>query len=183
MKAKKTIKVIFIILLAAVIILAGVAMLFKFFGKKHILDGPGMINTREGELTGLCYSCGGGMDGEYTMYRLTEQADRTVLFEYEYTPPLVHETTESKSCVLPEGTLDPFRLICRNTQCLINAAYGKEREEQLLDAPTTNITFYLGDTEVTIVTMHDSYDYPESCNGVFSDIVKQFKQLLETAEQ
>ena len=180
MKTKKIIRTILVVLLAAALVLAGVAMLFKFFGKKHILDGPGMINTREGELTGLCYSCTGGMDGEYIMYRLTEQADRTVLFEYEYTPPLVHETTVSESYILPEGSLDPFRIICRDTECLINAGYGKEKEEQLLDAPTTNITFYLGDAEVT---MHDNYDYPEKCRGVFGYVIIQLKQLRETAEQ
>ena len=180
MKITKILKIILIVLLVAVIVLVGVAMFFKLFAKKHILDGPGMINTREGELTGLCYSCGGGMDGEYTMYRLTEQADRTVLFEYEYTPPLVHETTVSESCVLPEGTLDPFRIICRDTRCLIDAAYGKEQKEQLLDAPSANITFYLGDD---IIQMHDNYDYPENCSGVFSNVVTQLKQLLETAQQ
>lgn len=180
MKTAKILKIIFVVLLAAVIILVGVAMFFKLFAKKHIIDGPGMINTREGELTGLYYCCGGGMDGEYTMYRLTEQDDRTVLLEYEYTPPLVHETTVSESCVMPEGTLDPFRLICRDTRCLIDAAYGKEQKEQLLDAPSANITFYLGDDKIQ---MHDNYDYPANCNGVFSNVVTQLKQLLDTAQQ
>ncbi|MBQ6897196.1 MAG: hypothetical protein IJN69_08330 [Oscillospiraceae bacterium] len=178
MKVTKIIKIILIVLLAAVIVLAGVSMFFKFFGKKHILDGPGMINTREGELTGLYYSCGGGMDGEYTMYRLTEQADRTVLLEYAYCPAPSDETVEI-SKTLPESTLDPFRLICRDTRCLIMADYGKPREVQMLDAAVTNISFYLGKEKVCI---YGTYDYPESCNSLFSDVLAQLEKLAETEE-
>ena len=178
MKLAKIIKTVLIILLAAVIVLAGVFMFFKLFGKKHILDGPGMVNTREGELTGLCYSCGGGINGEYTMYRLTEQPDRTVLLEYEYCLSAGEETVEI-SKMLPEGTLDPFRLICRGTECLILADCGKPFEEQLLDAAVTNISFYLGNQTITV---YGNYSYPESFNYLFSDVLTQLEQLIETAE-
>jgi len=174
-KATKTIKTIIILLLAVAVILAGVLMFFKIFGKKHILDGPGMINTREGELTGLCYSYGGGMDGGHTMYLLTGQADGTVLLEYEHCPAMGEETVEI-SKTLPEGTLDPFRLICRETQCLIMADCGKPWEEQLLDAAVENISFYLGDQ---MITVHGNYSYPESFNGLFSSVLTQLGQLTE----
>ncbi|MBE6888362.1 MAG: hypothetical protein E7484_08150, partial [Ruminococcaceae bacterium] len=85
MKSIKIVRIIFFVLLAAAVILVGIAMYFKIFSKKHILDGPGMINTREGELMGVSYSYGGGMEGS-SLYYSIKYGENTAFFEYEYCP-------------------------------------------------------------------------------------------------
>ncbi len=174
MKFSKITKILLIVLLVSAVILVGVFMFVKIFGKKHILDGPGMINTREGEITGLYFECGGGKDGEYTMFSLKEQADRTVLMKYEYRPPL-EDSKEKISKILPEGTLDPFRYICRETECLISA-WDSKPGDMILDGATTTIIFYLDSEEFVLST---DCVYPEISNSVFSDVRTQLEQLLE----
>ena len=178
MKVKKM-KIIFIILLVIVVAVGGIALYFKFNAKKHILDGPGMINTREGELTAVRYSCGGGMDGGSLYYSITVTDNQgTAFFEYSYCPGAGQDTvTASKEVSV--SCFDNIRTICRQTECLLRAENGKPSEFQLLDAPSTHITFIMHDEE--FITMHSSYEYSESCNGIFSMIETEMKKVL-TAE-
>jgi len=113
----KKMKTFFIVLAAAAAVLAVGIIYLRINAKIHILDGPGMVYTREGELTGL-YFTRSGKDGEYCMYRLTQQPDGAVLMEHEYrVSNEVATTVYSK--LLQEGCLDPFREICRRTECLL----------------------------------------------------------------
>ena len=83
MKAGKIMKILVIILVA--VIIGGIAsmMYIRKNRDKFILDGPGMINTRENEIVGVSYSYGGGMEGESLYYSLTVSENGTTsLFEY-----------------------------------------------------------------------------------------------------
>ena len=173
MKIAKIIKTVLIVLLAAVIVLAGVFMLFKLFGKKHILDGPGMINTREGELVKVRYSCGGGMEGGSLYYSISCQ-DVTAFFEYE-SQPYNGAETETAAREVPLTYFDDFRQICRNTECLLDAHKGKESEFQMLDAPVSVITFTLADG--TELSFRSDYEYPSNCDGLFSAVVTLFEEI------
>lgn len=176
MKVKNMIKIIFIILLAIVIAIGGIALFFKFKAKDHILDGPGMINTREGELVGVSYSYGGGMEGDSLYYSLTATEDYgTVLFEYSYCPGAGQDTVAATKEV-SVSYLDNIRTICRQTECLIQAENGKPSELQLLDAANAHITFIMSDKE--LITMHSSYDYNSSCDGLFGMVVSEMKEIL-----
>lgn len=173
MKSTKIVRIIFIVLLAAAVILVGGAMYFKLFAKKHILDGPGMINTREGELIGVSYSYGGGMEGS-SLYYSIRYNDATALFEYEYCPENGAQTeTASKEVSLTH--FDNFRQICRDTECLLNSHNGKPMEIQLLDAPVATITFTLESGEM--LTFRDDYDYPSNCNGLFAAVTTLFEEI------
>ena len=176
MKVKNMIKIIFIIILAIVIAIGGIALFFKFKAKDHILDGPGMINTREGELVGVRYSYGGGMEGDSLYYSLTATEDYgTVLFEYSYCSGAGQDTvTASKE--VSSAYFDSIRTICRQTECLLAANDGKPSELQLLDAPTTHITFTMAGGE--LITMHGDYEYYSSCDGLFGMVVSEMKEIL-----
>lgn len=177
MKVKNMIKIIFIILLAIAVAIGGIALFFKFKAKDHILDGPGMINTREGELVGVSYSYGGGMEGDSLYYSLTPtDVYGIVLFEYSYCPGVGQDTVTASKDVSAEY-FDNIRVICRQTGCLLQAENGKPSELQLLDAPTAHITFTLSDKES--ITMHSNYDYPSSCEGLFGMVVSEMKKILD----
>ena len=176
MKVKKMIKIIFIILLAIAVAIGGIALFFKFRAKDHILDGPGMINTREGELVGVSYSYGGGMAGDSLYYSLaTTDNYGTVLFEYSYCSGAGQDTVTATKEV-SVSYLDNIRTVCRQTECLIQAGNGKPSELQLLDAPTTHITFTMAGGE--LITMHGDYEYCSSCDGLFGMVVSEMKEIL-----
>ena len=176
MKSTKIVRIIFIVLLAAAVILVGVAMYFKLFAKKHILDGPGMLNTREGELIGVSYSYGGGMEGSSLYYNI-KYNDTTALFEYEYFPANGAQTeTANKEISLTH--FDDFRQICRDTECLLYAHDGKPMEIQILDAPVATITFTLEGGEM--LTFRGDYEYPSNCNGLFAAVTTLFKEIQNT---
>lgn len=178
MKVKKMIKIIFIILLAIAVAIGGIALFFKFKAKDHILDGPGMINTREGELVGVSYSYGGGMEGDSLYYSLAPtDTYGTVLFEYSYCPGAGQDTVTASKCV-SSSYFDNIRTICRQTECLIQAENGKPSELQLLDAATTHITFTMAGGE--LITMHSSYDYHSNCDGLFGMVEAEMKKILNT---
>ncbi|MBR6519001.1 MAG: hypothetical protein IKT63_04945, partial [Oscillospiraceae bacterium] len=132
-----------------------------------------MINTREGDLIGVSYSYGGGMAGDSLYYSLAPtDTYGTVLFEYSYCPGAGQDTvTASKE--VSSTYFDNIRIICRQTECLLAAKDGKPSELQLLDAPTTHITFTMTDGE--LITMHGDYEYYSSCDGLFGMVEAEMK--------
>jgi len=173
MKSIKIVRIIFFVLLAAAVILVGIAMYFKIFSKKHILDGPGMINTREGELMGVSYSYGGGMEGS-SLYYSIKYGENTAFFEYEYCPANGAQT-ETASKEISLTYFDDFRRICRDTKCLLDVHYGKPVEVQILDAPVAIITFTLENGEMP--TFRGDYEYPPNCNGLFAAVTTLFEEI------
>ena len=181
MKAGKIMKILVIVLIAAII--GGIAgiMHIRNNRSKYILDGPGMINTREGELIGVSYSYGGGMEGESLYYSLTVSEDGTAsLFEYSHCPYNGADTVTATKEVTAEY-FDNIRRICRQTECLLQAHNGKPSELQLLDAPTSHITFTMSDGD--LISMHSNYDYSSNCSGLFSMITAEMQSILDNEIQ
>lgn len=163
------------IALTIVAVAAAASVAFISTTRHSFVDGDGMINTRDGDITAVSYSSGGGMDGGYTYYHMAAQENGTVIFEYETMAYNGAEEIIGKTEIPSCEQFDQFREICRRTHCLLLADKGKPSEFQLLDAPVDTITFYLGNETVTFKS---NYDYSEKCNGLFSDVVTVFEQLL-----
>ncbi|MBR2504293.1 MAG: hypothetical protein IKB62_09250 [Oscillospiraceae bacterium] len=180
MNLSKIIRIFFILLFIAAVIIVGIMLYLKANRNRYILDGPGMINTREGEITGVTYSCSGGMEGRTEYYSIRQNDDDTAaIFEYEYCPENGAEaTTETKTVSLEY--FNDFRHICRETMCLINAHKGKESELILLDAPVSVISFTLENGEM--ITFRSDYEYPSDCDGLFSAVTDRFELILNKAE-
>lgn len=176
MKGRKIMKLFFVIAVSIVIIIGGILMFFKANKKMFILDGPGMINTREGEVIGVRFSCGGGMEGESLYYSLKDQGNgQTALFEYSYCPSVGADTVMATKEV-SLSYLDEIRSVCRTTECLLEAHHGKQSELILLDAPVTHVVFLLQDEEIAL---HDSYEYGTKCVGVFSMVENELNNILK----
>ena len=173
---------ILVIILVAVII-GGIAsmMYIRKNRDKFILDGPGMINTRENEIVGVSYSYGGGMEGESLYYSLTVSEDCTTsLFEYSHCPYNGADTITAAKEVSIEY-FNNIRTVCRQTECLLQAHNGKPSELQLLDAPVSHITFTIPNGE--FISLHSNYDYHSSCNGLFSMIEAEMQRVLDNEIQ
>ena len=181
MKAGKIMKILVIILVA--VIIGGIAsmMYIRKNRDKFILDGPGMINTRENEIVGVSYSYGGGMEGESLYYSLTVSEDCTTsLFEYSHCPYNGADTITAAKEVSIEY-FNNIRTVCRQTECLLQAHNGKPSELQLLDAPVSHITFTIPNGE--FISLHSNYDYHSSCNGLFSMIEAEMQRVLDNEIQ
>jgi len=170
-------KIIVFIVIAAILLGLGKMFYIRENRNDYIIDGPGMINTMEGDLTGVNYYSGGGMDGGYESYSLTLQPeDMTVLFEYEmqkYNGADVISGSKALEWTAFEAIWD----LCRETACLlIQKTDGKPSELQLLDAPVSTATCLIaGDKEIVF---RSDYDYPERYNGVISAVCTHMEQFL-----
>ena len=177
MKARKIMKIIVFIVIAAILLGLGRMLHIRENRNDYIIDGPGMINTMEGDLTGVKYYSGGGMDGGYESYSLTLQPeDMTVLFEYEVQKYNGSDIV-SGSKVLEWTAFEAIWDLCRNTSCLLlRDIDSKPSELQLLDAPTDRVIFLMtGEYEIVF---RSDYDYPERYNGVISTVYSHMNQFL-----
>lgn len=159
MKAGKIMKTIVFIVIAAILLGLGKIFYIKENRNDHITDGPGMINAMEGDLTGVKYYSGGGMEGGYESYSLTLQPeDMTVLFEYEMQEYNGSDIV-SGSKVLEWTAFEAIWDLCRETACLLlRETDGKPSELELLDAPVSTATFHMaGDKKIVF---RSDYDYP-----------------------
>lgn len=170
-------KIIVFIVIAAILLGLGIILYIIEHRNDYITDGPGMINTMEGDLTGVKYYSGGGMEGGYESYSLTLQPeDMTVLFEYEmlkYNGADIVSGSKVLECTAFEAIWD----LCRETACLlIQKTDGKPSELQPLDAPVSTATFLLRGGHA--IVFRSDYDYPEHCNGIISAVCTHMEQFL-----
>ena len=89
------------------------------------------------------------------------------------------------SCLINNRRVIPFKEsgigFVKQTECLLQAHNGKPSELQLLDAPVSHITFTIYDGE--FISLHGNYDYPSSCNGLFSMIEAEMQRVLDNEIQ
>ena len=177
MKAGKIMKIIIIVVIAAILLGLGKMFYIREHRNDYIIDGPGMINTMEGELTGVKYYSGGGMEGGYESYSLTLQPESMkVLFEYEMQKYNGAEIVSGKK-ILEWTAFEAIWDLCRETACLLlREIDGKPSELVLLDAPVSTVAFLMID-EYEIVFRSD-YEYPERYNGIISAVYTHMEQFL-----
>ncbi len=174
-KAKKMIKIILLMLIVAVVIIAMVLVYIRNNRETMIIDGPGMINTREGLIESVSYSYSGGMTNESTYYNLTRTEDGGSLLEYEFNLPSSPDLI-SGSVKLEYDAFTEIRRICRETECLLDVDKGKPYEFELLDGPTSSVTFILYGEG--IYSFSSTYEYPEKCNNIIGLICIELEKLL-----
>ena len=175
MKIGKIIKTAAILLV--VLLIAGVLFMFYIRKKResYIIDGPGMINTREGEIEAVSYSCYGGMEGNSISYKLTRLENGCSQFEYE-----IISVAGDESFV---GTVDldydafvPIRQVCRNSGLLLYYHMGTPMEEIPLDEPEKTVTFTLYGEEY--IDFYGNYVYPKKFSNVINDICHELEKFL-----
>lgn len=175
MNIGKILKIAAVVLIAAALI--GVVTIF-FLRKnrdKYILDGPGSINTMEGEVEAVSYYFGGGMEGESIYYKLTRLENGCSQFEYEFIAANGADPVAG-TIELEYDAFGPVRQYCRDTHCLLYADMGKESELELLDAPTGKVIFYMYDERT--IGFCSNYNYPEKFTGIIGDICLELKKFL-----
>ena len=151
-------------------VITAVAVYMKMNKNDHfILDGPGMVRDPHDYLTDCTYYNGGGMDGGSESIELRKQSDGTVIYNYWYCP-YIGAQEEHIENVYGGEVFDKISEICKKTGVL---SWGKlpKSELELLDAPTTSISFTVfGDSANGHYSVNSNDVLPESGEGLFTDI-------------
>ncbi len=176
MRLGKIIKIAVIILIVLIIAVVALMLFFRKNRENYIVDGPGMINTLEGEVEAVSYSSAGGMEGDSTWYKLTRLENGCSRFEYEI---ITHNGADPVAGVveLEYDAFETIRQYCRDTSCLLLCdTMGKPSELMLLDAPINKVIFTMED-EWDIVFRSD-YDYPEQFCNVIGYVCMELEKCL-----
>ena len=163
-----------VILVGAVAIAAAVGVWY-YKTKFYVPDKGGMERDLSDTVISCSYSTGGGMEGGSMSMRIFLNENNEVWFEY-YNQPFVGAEEESASYRIDNTAIEQIRQKCSEYGVL---GWGelKYSEEQLLDAPTTSVSFAYGDNEY--YSVNSSYDLPEKGYGFFSafyEILNQYNK-------
>lgn len=162
-----------VILVGAVAIAAAVGVWY-YKTKFYVPDKGGMERDLSDTVSSCSYSTGGGMDGGSMSMRIFLNENNEVWFEY-YNQPFVGAEEESASYRVDNIAIERIRQKCSEYGVL---GWGELElsELQLLDAPTTSVSFVYGDNEY--YSVRSDYDLPEQGYGFFSafhEILEQYK--------
>ena len=167
------IKTVIIILITAVALIAVSVGMWYYKTKFYVPDKGGMERDLSDTVVSCSYSTGGGMDGGSMSMRIYLNEKDEVWFEY-YNQPFVGAEEESASYQIDSTAIEQIRQKCSEYGVL---GWGELElsELQLLDAPTTSVSFVYGDNEYYSVS--SNYDLPEKGYGFFSafyEILNQY---------
>lgn len=162
------------ILIGAVAIAATVGFWY-YKTKFYVPDKGGMERDLSDTVISCSYSTGGGMEGGSMNMRIYLNEKSEVWFEY-YNQPFVGAEEESASYRVDNTAIEQIRQKCSEYGVL---GWGelKYSEEQLLDAPTTSVSFAYGNNEY--YSVNSNYDLPEKGYGFFSafyEILNQYNK-------
>ena len=163
-----------VILVGAVVIAAAVGVWY-YKTKFYVPDKGGMERDLSDTVISCSYSTGGGMEGGSMNMRIYLNEKSEVWFEY-YNQPFVGAEEESASYQIDNTAIEQIRQKCSEYGVL---GWGelKYSEEQLLDAPTTSVSFAYGNNEY--YSVNSNYDLPEKGYGFFSafyEILNQYNK-------
>lgn len=166
MSADNKIKILIIVAIVVAILGAFVAGGVYYLRHKGVLDGDGMIRDLWNDVVACTYSESGGMDGSITELSITTDENGTTTVSYYHLPEMgAQETVTSRS--VPDEAIFAIRRVCKE--------YGvfdwgdlPASEIQLLDAPTTRISFHLRTGE--IITISDDRQYKGDDIKIFGEI-------------
>lgn len=163
-----------VILVGAVAIAAAVGVWY-YKTKFYVPDKGGMERDLSDTVISCSYSTGGGMNGGSMSMRIFLDENNEVWFEY-YNQPFVGAEEESASYRINNTAIEKIRQKCSEYGVL---GWGELElsELQLLDAPTTSVSFTYGDNEY--YSVNSSYDLPEKGYGFFSafyEILNQYNK-------
>ncbi|MBQ8763186.1 MAG: hypothetical protein IJZ07_03710 [Clostridia bacterium] len=160
-----------VILVGAVAIAAAVGVWY-YKTKFYVPDKGGMERDLSDTVISCSYSTGGGMNGGSMSMRIFLNENNEVWFEY-YNQPFVGAEEESASYRIDNTAIEQIRQKCSEYGVL---GWGELElsELQLLDAPTTSVSFVYGDNEY--YSVRSDYDLPEQGYGFFSAFYKILEQ-------
>ena len=160
----KKMKVAIIVILVGAVAIAAAVGVWYYKTKFYIPDKGGMERDLSDTVVSCSYSTGGGMDGGSMNMRIYLNGKNEVWFEY-YNQPYVGADEESASFQIEDAAILKIRQKCSEYGVL---GWGelKYSEEQLLDAPTTSVSFTFGDNEY--YSVNSSRELPKNSDGFFS---------------
>ena len=160
----KKMKVAIIVILVGAVAIAAAVGVWYYKTKFYVPDKDGMVRDMADTVISCSYSTGGGMDGGSMNMRIYLNDKNEVWFEY-YNQPYVGADEESASFQIEDDAILKIRQKCSEYGVL---GWGelKYSEEQLLDAPTTSVSFTYGDNEY--YSVNSSRELPKNSDGFFS---------------
>ncbi len=160
----KKMKVAIIVILVGAVVVAAAVGVWYYKTKFSVPDRDGMVRDMADTVISCSYSTGGGMDGSSMSMRIYLNEKNEVWFEY-YNQPYVGADEESASFQIEDDAILKIRQKCSEYGVL---GWGelKYSEEQLLDAPTTSVSFTYGDNEY--YSVNSSRELPKNSDGFFS---------------
>ena len=170
-------KVAIIVILVGAVIVAVAVGAWYYKTKFYVPDKGGMERDLADTVTSCSYSTGGGMEGGSMSMRIYLNENNEVWFEY-YNLPYPGAEEESASYQIDYEAIEKIRLKCNEYGVL---QWGElkidEMQAQLLDAPTSSISFTYGDHEY--YSVNSSYKLPRKGEGFFSafyEILDQYNK-------
>ena len=165
-------KVAITVILVGVVVIAAAVGVWYYKTKFYVPDKGGMERDLSDTVISCSYSTGGGMNGGSMSMRIFLNENNDVWFEY-YNQPYIGAEEESASFQIDAEALEKIRRKCKEFGVL---KWGELRpsELQLLDAPTTSVSFTYGDNEH--YSVRSDYDLPEQGYGFFSAFYKILEQ-------
>ena len=152
-----------VILVGAVVIAAAVGVWY-YKTKFYVPDKGGMERDLSDTVISCSYSTGGGMNGGSMSMRIFLNENNEVWFEY-YNQPFVGAEEESASYQIDNTAIEQIRQKCSEYGVL---GWGELElsELQLLDAPTTSVSFTYGDNEY--YSVNSNRELPKNSAGFFT---------------
>ena len=155
-----------IAILIGAILITGIVGVWYYKTKFYVPDKDGMVRDMSDTITSCSYSTGGGMEGGSERLTISINEKGEVWFSY-YNLPCNGAEEEKISHPVPQEAIEEIRKACRERKVL---TWGElpYSEMQLLDAPTTTISFSYGDYEIYSVS--SDRDLPKKGQGFFTEI-------------
>ena len=185
----KKIGIIAAIIVAIILIVVGLALLFKKYVRDNILDGPGMVNetygfkkiknmnVEYGTLKSVRYSSSGDMNGNIDSTELKRQEDGSYIIETRF-KQYYFEPMQCKEYSVSQESVNELESIIKE----YNLIYWDKIDAEdlyILDGPQSSLDFVY-DESVNGGSKYKSYGF--SIDKEFAEeeskIIKEFKDKL-----
>lgn len=185
----KKIGIIAAIIIAIILIVVGLALLFKKYVRDNILDGPGMVNetygfkkiknmnVEYGTLKSVRYSSSGDMNGNIDSTELKRQEDGSYIIETRF-KQYYFEPMQCKEYSVSQESVNELESIIKE----YNLIYWDKIDAEdlyILDGPQSSLDFVY-DESVNGGSKYKSYGF--SIDKEFAEeeskIIKEFKDKL-----
>ena len=185
----KKIGIITVIIIAIILIVVGLALLFKKYVRDNILDGPGMVNetygfkkiknmnVEYGTLKSVRYSSSGDMNGNIDSTELKRQEDGSYIIETRF-KQYYFEPMQCKEYSVSQESVNELESIIKE----YNLIYWDKIDAEdlyILDGPQSSLDFVY-DESVNGGSKYKSYGF--SIDKEFAEeeskIIKEFKDKL-----
>ncbi len=171
-------KVAIIVILVGALAVAAAVGVWYYKTKFYVPDKGGMERDLSDTVISCSYSKGGGMDGGSMGISIRVNDKNEVWFDY-YNTPYNGAEEETASYQVSQDAIEEIRTVCKKYEVL---SWGElpYSEIQLLDAPTTTISFVYGDNEY--YSVNSNHECPKKGRGFFNDICNVLNQYNQQGD-